>query len=123
MFQNRVPFSVAVLIDQVGLYLGFLLVAYSFYSLLEFPGPKLIRKEIQLQWYRRKLKKLHDRIVLTNKTEAGDRALIEKVHILVNKEEASFTIAVRTAAIRIATEQKSTSLRRRAEASYAKYRS
>ncbi|HTD15750.1 MAG TPA: hypothetical protein VK673_11245, partial [Chthoniobacterales bacterium] len=83
---RALPFSVAALIDQVGLYLGFLLVAYSFYRLLEFPGPKLIREEIQLQWYLHKLKKLHERIALTHNIEAQDRALIEKVHTLLNKE-------------------------------------
>jgi hypothetical protein len=84
---RALPFSVAALIDQAGLYLGFLLIAYSFYHLLELPGPKEIREEIQLQWHVRKLKKLHKRIVLTNKTEAGDHAFIEKVDTLLNKEE------------------------------------
>jgi hypothetical protein len=84
---RALPFSVAALLDQASLYLGFLLVAYSFYRFFEFPGPKLIREEIQLQWYVRKLKKLHHRIALTNNIAAQDRALIEKVDTLLNKEE------------------------------------
>jgi hypothetical protein len=67
--------------------LGFLVVAYSLYRFLEFPGPKHIRQEIQLQWHLHKLKKLHDRIVLTNNSDSQDRALDEKVRTLLNKEE------------------------------------
>ena len=84
---RALPFSVAALIDQVGLYLGFLLIVFSVVSFFESPGPKFIRKEIQRRWYVHKLKKLHDRIVLTRNIETQDRALIEKVHVLLNKEE------------------------------------
>jgi hypothetical protein len=84
---RALPFSVAALIDEASLFLGFLVVAYSLYRFLEFPGPKHIREEIQLQWYLHKLKKLHGRIVLTNNTDSQDRALVEKVRTLLNKEE------------------------------------
>ncbi|MBV9731633.1 MAG: hypothetical protein JO275_02590, partial [Verrucomicrobia bacterium] len=84
---RALPFSLAALFDQASLFLGFMVVAYSLYRFLEFPGPKLIREEIQLQWYLHKLKKLNDRIALTNNTKSEDRALIEKVRSLVNKEK------------------------------------
>ena len=84
---RALPFSLAALIDQASLFLGFLVVAYSLYRFLEFPGPKHIREEIKLQWYLHKLKKLNDRIVRTNHTKSEDRALIEKVRTLLNKEQ------------------------------------
>src|SRR5262249_38680548 len=44
---RALPFSLAALIDQASLFLGCLVVAYSPYRFLEFPGPKHIREEIK----------------------------------------------------------------------------
>lgn len=45
-FYRTLPFSLAALLDQFSLYIGFIIVLSSAYSSMKFPGPKLIWREI-----------------------------------------------------------------------------
>ena len=86
---RTLPLPLAALLDQFSLYIGFIILLASVYSSMRFPSPKLIWREIQLRWYLRKLERLFDRVVLTEKSiDVGDKLLIEKVEALLNKEEA-----------------------------------
>ena len=86
---RTLPFSAAALLDHFSFYIGLLILALSLYSSMNFPSPQLIWKELQLAWYLRKLERLANRVTPGQETiDAKDRLLIEKVHGVVNKEEA-----------------------------------
>jgi len=56
---------------------------------MKFPGPKVIWREIQLKWYVHKLEQVSDQVGLAGRRiDAQDQRLIEKVQMLLNKEEA-----------------------------------
>ena len=56
---------------------------------MRFPSPQLIWREIRLKWHVRKLESLHGKVLRGEKrADARDRKLVEKVQVLMNKEEA-----------------------------------
>jgi TRAP transporter TAXI family solute receptor len=86
---RALPFSFAALIDHFSLYIGFIIVAASIYSSMRFPSPGAIWREVQLKWYVRKIEQVFEKVVNEGKTlDANDRLLLEKVQVLLNKEEA-----------------------------------
>jgi hypothetical protein len=88
-FYRTLPFSLAALLDHFSVYIGFIIVAASLYSSMRFPSPKIIWREIKLKWYVHKLEQLSNRVALAGKSiDSDDQRLIEKVRMLLNKEEA-----------------------------------
>jgi len=85
---RALPFSFAALIDHFSLYMGFIIVAVSVYSSMRFPSPGAIWREVQLRWYVRKAEQLFEQVVNEAKSlDAKDRSLVEKLQVLLNKEE------------------------------------
>jgi len=88
-FYRTLPFSLAALLDHFSLYIGFIILAASVYSSMKFPSPKIIWREIQLKWYVHRLEELSNQVGFAGKSiDAQDQRLIEKVEMLLNKEEA-----------------------------------
>lgn len=86
---RALPFSLAALIDHFSLYIGFIIVAVSLYSSMRFPSPGAIWREVQLKWYVRRIERLFEEVVSEGKSlDTKDRLLVEKVQVLLNKEEA-----------------------------------
>ena len=88
-FYRTLPFSLAALLDHFSFYIGFIVILASAYSSMNFPGPKVIWREIQLKWYVHKLEQLSNQVAVAGKSmDSEDQRLIEKVQRLLNKEEA-----------------------------------
>lgn len=88
-FYRTLPFSLAALLDHFSVYIGFIILAASLYSSMRTPSPKIIWREIKLKWYLYKLEQLSNRVALAGKSiDSDDQRLVEKVQMLLNKEES-----------------------------------
>jgi TRAP transporter TAXI family solute receptor len=86
---RALPFSFAALIDHFSLYIGFIILAASVYSSMRFPSPGAILREVKLKWYVRKIEQVFEKVVNQEKSlDIKDRLLVEKMQMLLNKEEA-----------------------------------